>query len=140
MPVCRGFRLSRTPTTFLPEDYRSLPRTTAHSQARAFIPSAGVVGTGGEIDGDGLPSTEVQAKSQQATLCCQRCSRRSAAADHRLRNRRQIPATGRLSNERMQLTKLRAAPVLPAEVPPCAPAGRTDGGTASQLIRSVRPT
>jgi len=40
----------------------------------------------------------------------------------------------------MQLTKLRAAPVLRAEVPPCAPAGRTDGGTASQLIRSVRQT
>jgi hypothetical protein len=37
----------------------------------------------------------------------------------------------------MQLTKLRAAPVLRAEVPPCAPAGETDGGTASQLIRSV---
>jgi hypothetical protein len=43
-----------------------------------------------------------------------------------------------LSNKRMQLTKLRAAPVLQAEVPPCAPAGKTDGGTASQLIRSVR--
>jgi hypothetical protein len=43
-------------------------------------------------------------------------------------------------NKRMQLTKLRAAPVLRAEVPPCAPAGRMDGGTASQLIRSVRPT
>src|SRR5512137_1597102 len=40
----------------------------------------------------------------------------------------------------MQLTKLRAAPVLRAEVPPCAPAGRTEGGTASQLIRSVRRT
>jgi len=40
----------------------------------------------------------------------------------------------------MQLTKLRAAPVLQAEVPPCAPAGEMDGGTASQLIRSVRPT
>ena len=40
----------------------------------------------------------------------------------------------------MQLTKLRAAPVLRAEVPPCAPAGEADGGTASQLIRSVRPT
>jgi hypothetical protein len=40
----------------------------------------------------------------------------------------------------MQLTKLRAAPVLRAEVPPCAPAGETDGGTASQLIRSVRRT
>jgi hypothetical protein len=38
----------------------------------------------------------------------------------------------------MQLTKLRAAPVLQAEVPPCAPAGWVDGGTASQLIRSVR--
>jgi hypothetical protein len=31
------------------------------------------------------------------------------------------------SNKRMQLTKLRAAPVLHAEVPPCAPAGQTDG-------------
>jgi hypothetical protein len=40
----------------------------------------------------------------------------------------------------MQLTKLRAAPVLQAEVPPCAPAGEMDGGTASQLIRSVRRT
>jgi hypothetical protein len=29
------------------------------------------------------------------------------------------------------------APVWPAEVPPCAPAGRMDAGTASQLIRSV---
>jgi TonB family protein len=38
----------------------------------------------------------------------------------------------------MQLTKLRAAPVQQAEVPPCAPAGQSDGGTASQLIRSVR--
>jgi hypothetical protein len=43
-------------------------------------------------------------------------------------------------NKRMQLTKLRAAPVLQAEVPPCAPAGQMDGGTASQLIRSVGPT
>ena len=43
-------------------------------------------------------------------------------------------------NKRMQLTKLRAAPVLQAEVPPCAPAGQTDGGTASQLIRGVRWT
>jgi hypothetical protein len=41
------------------------------------------------------------------------------------------------SNKRMQLTKLRAAPVLPAEVPPCAPAVESDGVTASQLIRSV---
>jgi hypothetical protein len=46
----------------------------------------------------------------------------------------------RLPNKRMQLTKLRAAPELQAEVPPCAPAGQTDGGTASQLIRDVRPT
>jgi hypothetical protein len=43
-------------------------------------------------------------------------------------------------NKRMQLTKLRAAPERRAEVPPCAPAGQTDGGTASQLIRGVRPT
>jgi hypothetical protein len=42
--------------------------------------------------------------------------------------------------KRMQLTKLRAAPVLQAEVPPCAPGGETDGGTASQLIRSVGRT
>jgi hypothetical protein len=40
----------------------------------------------------------------------------------------------------MQLTKLRAAPVRQAEVPPCAPAGKTHGGTASQLIRGVRRT
>jgi hypothetical protein len=40
----------------------------------------------------------------------------------------------------MQLTKLRAAPVRQAEVPPCAPAGGTDGGTASQLIRGVGRT
>jgi hypothetical protein len=46
----------------------------------------------------------------------------------------------RLPNKRMQLTKLRAAPVRRAEVPPCAPAGEMDGGTASQLIRSVRWT
>jgi hypothetical protein len=47
---------------------------------------------------------------------------------------------GEPPNKRMQLTKLRAAPVWQAEVPPCAPAGQTDGGTASQLIRSVRRT
>jgi hypothetical protein len=41
-------------------------------------------------------------------------------------------------NKRMQLTKLRAAPERQDKVPPCAPAGLTDGGTASQLIRSVR--
>jgi hypothetical protein len=45
-----------------------------------------------------------------------------------------------LPNKRMQLTKLRAAPVWQAEVPPCARAGRTDAGTASQLIRRVRQT
>ena len=44
------------------------------------------------------------------------------------------------SNKRMQLTKLRAAPEWQAEVPPSAPAGEMDGGTASQLIRSVGPT
>jgi hypothetical protein len=43
-------------------------------------------------------------------------------------------------NNRMQLTKLRAAPVLQAEVPPCARAGQMDAVTASQLIRSVRRT
>ena len=43
-------------------------------------------------------------------------------------------------NKRMQLTKLRAAPVRQDKVPPCAPAGQTDGGTASQLIASVGPT
>jgi hypothetical protein len=42
-----------------------------------------------------------------------------------------------LPNKRMQLTKLRAAPVWRAEVPPCAPGGEMDGGTASQLIRRV---
>jgi hypothetical protein len=47
---------------------------------------------------------------------------------------------GEPSNKRMQLTKLRAAPERQAEVPPCAPAGRLDGGTASQLIRSVLRT
>ena len=45
-----------------------------------------------------------------------------------------------LPNNAMQLTKLRAAPVLQAEVPPCAPAGEIAGVTASQLIRGVRPT
>ena len=47
---------------------------------------------------------------------------------------------GALPNKRMQLTKLRAAPVRRAEVPPCAPAGEMAGGTASQLIRDVRRT
>jgi hypothetical protein len=40
-------------------------------------------------------------------------------------------------NKRMQLIKLRAAPVLRAEVSPCAP-GELDGGTAAQLIRGVK--
>src|SRR5512139_1000105 len=44
------------------------------------------------------------------------------------------------SNKRMQLTKLRAAPERQDKVPPCAPAGGMDGGTASQLIRGVRRT
>jgi len=44
-------------------------------------------------------------------------------------------------NKRMQeMTKLRAAPLSQAEVPPCAPAGRLDGGTASQLIPGYRRT
>jgi hypothetical protein len=43
-------------------------------------------------------------------------------------------------NKRMQLTKLRAAPERQDKVPPCAPAGQMDGGTASQLIRRVRRT
>ena len=60
-----------------------------------------------------------------------------------MRPRRPSPRAARGArppNKRMQLTKLRAAPVLRAEVPPCAPAGEMDGGTASQLIRSVRRT
>jgi hypothetical protein len=44
------------------------------------------------------------------------------------------------SNKRMQLTKLRAAPERQGKVPPCARASRMDGGTASQLIRSVGRT
>jgi hypothetical protein len=46
----------------------------------------------------------------------------------------------RRPNKRMQLTKLRAAPERQDKVPPCAPAGDMDGGTASQLIRGVRRT
>jgi hypothetical protein len=49
-----------------------------------------------------------------------------------------LRAAARPPNNAMQLTKLRAAPELRAEVPPCAPAGESDGGTASQLIASVR--
>jgi hypothetical protein len=44
------------------------------------------------------------------------------------------------SNKGMKLTKLRAAPVLQAEVPPCARAASMDAGTASQLIPGVRRT
>jgi hypothetical protein len=40
-------------------------------------------------------------------------------------------------NKAMQLSKLRAAPGRAYKVPPCAPAGQTGGGTASQLIASV---
>jgi hypothetical protein len=43
-------------------------------------------------------------------------------------------------NKGMKLTKLRAAPVLQAEVPPCARAARMDAGTASQLIPGVGRT
>ena len=56
---------------------------------------------------------------------------------------RQRRPTGRaraLPNNAMQLTKLRAAPGRAYKVPPCAPAGQTGGGTASQLIASVRRT
>ena len=61
-----------------------------------------------------------------------------AGADTQDREMRSVQRSTGPPNKRMQLTKLRAAPVLQAEVPPCAPAGRTDGGTASQLIRGVR--
>ena len=40
----------------------------------------------------------------------------------------------------MQLTKLRAAPERQDKVPPCAPVGQMDGGTAQELIRGVRRT
>jgi hypothetical protein len=42
--------------------------------------------------------------------------------------------------KRMQLTKLTASPERRAEVPPCAPAGGLDAGTASHLIRGVLRT
>ena len=48
--------------------------------------------------------------------------------------------SGRPPNKRMQLTKLRAALERQDKVPPCAPAGEIDGGTASQLIRGVLRT
>src|SRR5512139_1003056 len=40
----------------------------------------------------------------------------------------------------MKLTKLSAAPERQDKVPPCAPADKLGGGTASQLIRGVRQT
>ncbi len=43
-------------------------------------------------------------------------------------------------NKGMKLTKLRAAPVWPAEVPPCAFRRFAAARTASQLIPGVRPT
>ena len=53
-------------------------------------------------------------------------------ADHRSRTAlaNSPRAVGRIMephNKRMQLTKLRAAPVLQAEVPPCAPAAGWTG-------------
>ena len=50
-----------------------------------------------------------------------------------------MPNAGR-PEKRMPLTKLRAPHVLRAEVPPCAAAGTSKGGAASQLVASVRPT
>ncbi len=43
-------------------------------------------------------------------------------------------------NKGMKLTKLRAAPVLPVEVPPCAFRRFAAARTASQLIPGVRRT
>jgi hypothetical protein len=71
------------------------------------------------------------------------CPSRSTASEGRVQHelwKRRTEVKIERPNKRMQLTKLRAAPVWQAEVPPCAPAGRMDGGTASQLIRSVRLT
>ena len=62
------------------------------------------------------------------------CIRPGTARPRSTRRAKELP------NKRMQLTKLRAAPERQDKVPPCAPAGQTDGGTASQLIRSVRRT
>ncbi len=47
---------------------------------------------------------------------------------------------GRPSNKGMKLTKLRAAPVRQAEVPPCAFRRSAAARTASQLIPGVRRT
>jgi hypothetical protein len=51
-----------------------------------------------------------------------------------------IGGSGVQSNKGMKLTKLRAAPVLQAEVPPCARAASMGAGTASQLIPGVLRT
>ena len=56
----------------------------------------------------------------------------------RRKGRNGVASINTPSNKRMQLTKLKAAPVGQAEVPPCAPGGGMDGGAASQLIRGVR--
>jgi hypothetical protein len=57
-----------------------------------------------------------------------------------IQERERPEGIGRPANKRTQLTRLRAAPVRQAELPLCAPADKMDGGTASQLIRGVRPT
>jgi hypothetical protein len=51
-----------------------------------------------------------------------------------------VRGAAKTPNKRMQLTKLRAAPERQEKVPPCAPAGQMDGGTASQLIPGVGRT
>ena len=72
----------------------------------------------------------------------QRLNRRSADEFARLAREGCCAFGSRIAlpNKAMQLTKLRAAPVLQAEVPPCAAACRLEGGTLSQLIRIVGPT
>ncbi len=59
---------------------------------------------------------------------------------HGLRRLNDLKARVAPPNKAMQLTKLRAAPRRAYKVPPYAPAGQTGGGTASQLIASVRRT
>lgn len=54
--------------------------------------------------------------------------------DHSRRSRQRSGSTTAVYQ--MQLTQLKAAPERQAEVPPCAPAGRTNRGAASHLIRS----
>jgi hypothetical protein len=74
------------------------------------------------------------------SLTCGRAPAPVNAQSKALGKHRALAGSAARPNKRMQLTKLRAAPVLRAEVPPCAPAGELDGGTVSQLIRSVRQT